>query len=508
MAGKARALVEASRLRKSYGGVPALDGIDIDLRAGEVHGLVGANGAGKSTLIRMLAGLVRPDDGSIRVDGAAVAIETPDQASKLGFSFIHQELALVPRMSALENIVLGVPKPTRLGLVDWRRVRDLVEPQAERVGIRFALDSQAESLGVVDRWLVSICRALVRRSRLIVMDEPTASLSEPECRTLHQLVRNLSSEGIAVLYVSHRLDEIISLCHRVTAFRDGRVARELGREDVTRPALIEAIAGRMPEPPETRPARGAAPVLLAIRNLRRGRLVRDVSFDLHRGEVLGLAGLVGAGRSETARIIFGADRAESGSMNLDGQAFAPRGPADAARAGIGLVPEERRSEGLLLEKSVAFNLTLATRRSLYIAPGVPLIDMRKRRRRAEEMMARLMIKAPDADAPVGRLSGGNQQKVVLGKWLTRPLKVLILDEPSRGVDIGARSGIHRIIRALAGTGVSVIVISSEPEELAGLCDRVLVMVEGQIAAHFVGPAIVREALVQASYHGMSTQGRG
>jgi len=496
-------VIQAVGLCRSYGGVQALDGVSLDIRAAEVHGLVGANGAGKSTLIKILAGLVRADAGELLVDGRATSIETPDQASALGFSFIHQELALVPRMSALENIVLGLPKPIRLGLIDWRRVRRQVEPLAARVGIRFALDTQAAALSVAERWLVSICRALVRRARLIVMDEPTASLSEHESRTLHRIVRDLSSEGVAVLYVSHRLDEITSLCHRVTAFRDGRVVRTLQGEAVTRTALIEAIVGTVPDPVAATPVRGRGAVVLAVRRLERGRLVRGVCFDLHRGEVLGLAGLVGAGRSETARIIFGADRADAGAMTLNGQRFAPRSPADAVRAGVGLVPEERRSEGLVLEKSVAFNLSLTTLRALYVMPGLPLIDMRRRQRRAEEMVARLMIKTPDADASVKRLSGGNQQKVVIGKWLARPLELLILDEPSRGVDIGARGEIHRTIRALAASGLSVIVISSEAEELPGLCDRVLVMVEGRIAVEIEGPAITREALVHASYHGMS-----
>ena len=498
-------LVRVTGLRKSYGGVEALKGVSMAIRPGEVHGLVGANGAGKSTLIRILAGLERPDSGEILLDGKPVVIDTPERANALGLGFIHQELALVAQMTALENIMLGVSKPGRLGLVDWRRVRLAVQPVAARVGIRFPLDAPAGGLSVAERWLVSICRALVRRSRLIVMDEPTASLSEHECRTLHRIVRDLSAEGIAVLYVSHRLDEISSLCDRATAFRDGRVARELPRDALTRSGLIEAIVGAVQDEAEARPARDRGEVVLGVRGLRRGRLVRGVSFDLHRGEVLGLAGLVGAGRSETACIVFGADRPDAGHMTLNGRPFMPRTPADAVRAGIGLVPEERRSEGLILGKSVAFNLGLTAPRALHALPGVPLIDMRRRDQRAEEMVRRLLIKASSVATPVGRLSGGNQQKVVIGKWLSRPLEVLILDEPSRGVDVGARREIHRVIRDLAAVGLSVVVISSEAEELAGLCDRVLVMVEGRVAAEFEGPAITREVLVGASYHG-ATQG--
>lgn len=497
-------LVRVTGLRKHYGGVRALKGVDLDLRAGEIHGLVGANGAGKSTLIKILAGLESPDAGEISVDGTPVSIATPDQATALGLSFIHQELNLVPRMSALQNIMLGVPKASTLGLVDWRRVRQLVQPIATRVGIRFSLETPAAALSVAEGWLVSICRALVRRSRLIVMDEPTASLSAHECDNLFRIVRDLSGNGVAVLYVSHRLDEITGLCHHVTAFRDGLLAAQIDRASLNRARLVEAIVGT--DKPETFALAAAnviAPesdeIALSVRNLRRGSAVRDVSFDLHKGEVLGLGGLVGSGRSETVRLIFGADAMQGGQMTLCGRAFTPRTPHDAVEAGVGLVPEERRSEGLVLAKSVAFNLSLTSLLGLHVAPPLPLMSMRRRDKQAQEMSQRLLIKMPNVATPVGRLSGGNQQKVVIGKWLSRSLRVLILDEPSRGVDIGARQEIHRIIRELATQGVSIIVISSETEELPGLCDRVLVMVEGRIATELRGTAITREALVQASY---------
>jgi ABC-type sugar transport system ATPase subunit len=484
--------------------VRALKGVDLDLRAGEIHGLVGANGAGKSTLIKILAGLESPDAGEISVDGVPVTIATPDQATALGLSFIHQELNLVPRMSALQNIMLGVPKASTFGLVDWRRVRQLVQPIATRVGIRFSLETPAAALSVAEGWLVSICRALVRRSRLIVMDEPTASLSAHECDNLFRIVRDLSGNGVAVLYVSHRLDEITGLCDRVTAFRDGLLAAQIDRATLNRARLVEAIVGT--DKPETLAIAAAAAtsagsdeIALSVRNLRRGSAVRDVSFDLHKGEVLGLGGLVGSGRSETVRLIFGADAMQGGKMTLYGCPFAPRTPHDAVEAGVGLVPEERRSEGLVLAKSVAFNLSLTSLLGLHVAPPLPIMSMRRRDRQAQEMSQRLLIKTPNVATPVGRLSGGNQQKVVIGKWLARGLRVLILDEPSRGVDIGARQEIHRIIRELAGEGMAIIVISSETEELPGLCDRVLVMVEGRIATELSGAAITREALVQASY---------
>jgi ribose transport system ATP-binding protein len=492
--------IEARGLAKHFGGVQALAGVDIDIRAGEVHGLVGANGAGKSTLIKILAGLQKPDTGRILIDGNPVEIETPQQATALGLGFVHQELHLVPQLNVLENIMLGSPKPTRLGMVDWRRVAAAVKPIAARLGIAFPLEAEVTRLSTAEKWLVSIARALVRKCRMMVMDEPTASLSEAESRRLFQIVRDLSADGIAVLYVSHRLDEILDLCDRVTAFRDGRRVLELEGEALTRKALVRAIVGG--EAPEALVAPDAPisrEVVFRAEGLRRLPMVKNVGFDLHRGEVLGLAGLVGAGRSETARMIFGADRPHGGTMLLDGKPYRPRSPVDAMEVGLGLVPEERRSEGLILEKSLAFNIGLTNLEALQVSRLLPLLRMGRRTSQAEALVRRLLVKTPSTAVPVGRLSGGNQQKVAIAKWLARSLKILILDEPSRGVDVGARAEIHRIIRDLAAEGLSSIVISSDAEELPGLCDRVLVMCEGVIAAELVGGGITREAILHASY---------
>ena len=428
-----------SEIHKSFGGVQALKGVSLDLRAGEVHGLVGANGAGKSTMIRILAGLDRPDSGRIEIDGHPIVIDNPHRATALGLGFIHQELALVPRMNALENIMLGAPKESRFGMLSWRAVAERVKPIAERAGIAFPLESPISRLSTAERWLVSICRALVRECRLIVMDEPTASLSVHEVERLFAIIRELSKANVAVLYVSHRLDEITTLCHRVTVFRDGQSVMQADRDRLTRRDLVEAIVGGAVHAPERSPARprdGAR--VLEIRDVRRRPHLRGVSLDLHAGEVLGLGGLVGAGRSELVRILFGADQAESGRVTYDGRPFAPRSPAAAMKAGVALIPEERRAEGLILNKSIAFNFGLANLQRLRVAPALPLIRMSQRGKLATTMMQQLQVKAPNADTAVGRLSGGNQQKVVIGKWLSRRPRVLILDEPTRGVDIGAR----------------------------------------------------------------------
>lgn len=493
--------IVAEDIAKAYGGVQALTGVSLAIAPGEVHGLVGANGAGKSTFIKVLAGLVQPDAGRILVDDAPVSLPTPHHATDLGMSFIHQELAFIPGMTVLQNILLGVPKKTRFGMVDWQAAARDVAPIAERVGIKAPLFASVKGLSTAENWLINICRALVRNARLIVMDEPTASLSAAETEKLFAIVEDLSASGVAVLYVSHRLDEIMRLCSRVSIFRDGRSVGCLEGGAITRPALIEAIVGGKAEPSVALQRRPVAQgdVALTVRALTRAPKVNSVSFELRRGEVLGIGGLVGAGRTELVRLIYGADRADSGEMSLDGARFSPRSPTEAVKAGLGLVPEERRAEGLLLTKSVAFNLQIANLANIVRDPAFRLIDRCKREALSLQIVRDLAVKTPSIDTPTGRLSGGNQQKVVIGRWLLRAPKVLILDEPTRGVDIGARGEIHRLVRELAARGMAVIVISSEPDELPDLCDRVLIMVEGQIVSTLEGNAITRNAIVEASY---------
>jgi ribose transport system ATP-binding protein len=490
-------------LAKHFGGVQALKGVDLDVFQGEVHGLVGANGAGKSTLIRLLAGVYRPDTGTIAIDGEPVLISDPLHASRLGLNFIHQELNLVPKFSALQNMTLGLPKATRLGLINWGPVRREVEAVTERIGADFPLDVPVETLSVANQWLISIGRALVNRARLIAMDEPTASLSAAEAERLFQIIRELAADGIAILYVSHRLDEIVELCDRVTVFKDGARVLDADRQAVTRDDLVRAIVGgEVPPQVSVSAGQSGRHVLLETRSLGRANVVRDVSLQLHAGEILGLGGLVGSGRSELARLIFGADRADRGAVLLNDRPWQCRDPHDAVAHGIGFIPEERRSQGLILSKDVSFNINLADLVPLRLARSLPFISLGRAARRAQQVASRLRVKTERVSTPVIELSGGNQQKVVIGKWLTRDPRILILDEPSRGVDVGARAEIHKSIKELAANGVGVMVISSEVEELPGLCDRVLVMVEGTIAGELTGPAISKEAILQLSYaHG-------
>jgi ribose transport system ATP-binding protein len=490
----------AENIAKAYGGAQALKGVSLSLYPGEVHGLVGANGAGKSTLIRLLAGLAQPDSGRILYEGHPVAIATPHRASELGMNFIHQELAFIPSMTVLQNIMLGLPKKARFGLIDWRAIARDVAPLAARVGITAPLFANVKGLSTAEIWLINICRALIRKARLIVMDEPTASLSASEGEKLFAIIEDLTRSGVAILYVSHRLDEVMRLCGRVTAFRDGRSVAAFDRAGLTRAGLVEAIVGRSLERvAKAPPGWTGGAVALGVRDLTRHPKVKGVSFELRRGEVLGIGGLVGAGRSELARLVYGSDKVDAGTMTLDGKVFAPRSPAAAVKAGLGLVPEERRAEGLLLGKSVAFNLQLSNLARIVVGPALPLIDGRKRTSLSLAMVRDLAIKTAGIETPVARLSGGNQQKVVIGRWLLRGPQVLILDEPTRGVDVGARGETHRLIRELAAKGMAVLVISSEPDELPDLCDRVLVMAEGRIVRELDGHAVTRHAIIEASY---------
>jgi ribose transport system ATP-binding protein len=502
MQGEDSAWLKVRSLSKHFGGARALSAVDLDIYRGEVHGLVGANGAGKSTLIRCLAGITAPDDGTISLDDAELKIANPRDAEHAGFAFIHQELNLVPHFSSIENILLGAPKPKRAGFVDWRASRRIAMDAAARVGIPFSLDRRVDELTVAERWLVMISKALVRKATMIAMDEPTASLSDAESTQLFTVIRDLAATGVAILYVSHRLDEVLDLSDRLTVFRDGRVTETARRGDLDKRGLIKAIVGRdltVVTRERREPVSTATAPLFEAKHVTRGRVVRDVSFRLYPGEVLGLGGLVGAGRTEVARLAFGADKLDSGAFELLGQPVHSGSVPRAVAAGIGLVPEERRSEGLMLEKSVSYNMNIAVLRSLRTMPGLPFVSGAKSRARSLALIAQLGIKTTGISQPIGRLSGGNQQKALIARWLHPGVKVLFFDEPSRGVDIGARQEIHDAIRTLADRGVGTIVISSDVEELAVLCDRVVVMREGEISGAVAGDDITEKNIIELSY---------
>jgi ribose transport system ATP-binding protein len=485
---------------KAFGAVQALGDVDCDIRGGEVHGLIGANGAGKSTLIKVLAGAVIPDEGTITVDGEEVTISDPRDSTELGFQFLHQELNLVPKFDALENMSLGLIGRNAAGLIDkgptYRRARGV----AEEIGLDFPLDRPVADLSVAQRWLVALGRSLMRRARLIAFDEPTASLSDKEAEKLFQIIRRMTADGIAVLYVSHRLEEVEALCDRATAFREGRVVADLDAAKINRTSLIEAITGGEAEAVSVAPAEeGVEPgaVIMEARDLVSRPAVRGVSIQLRANEVVGMAGLVGAGRTECARLLFGADRADSGEILVDGKPVKMSSPAVANRLGIGLVPEERRSQSLFLDRDATFNVNIAAGTSLR-SKVAGLISMRRARSQAKQTAERVDLRPPNVDTQVRLLSGGNQQKLAVGRWLLGRRRVLILDEPTRGVDIGARAGIHRMLRDLADEGMSLLVISSDFDELLS-CDRVLVMHEGRIAEELRGKNITVDRMLRAAY---------
>ncbi len=493
-------LISVSGLSKSFGGVHALKDVSFDIRPGVVHGLIGANGAGKSTLIKCLAGIEHPDGGTIAVDGTIVDISGPDAASALGLAFIHQEMSLIPGWDVLRNMMLGARPTTKFGIIDWRPSRQDAKRVANTLGVTFSLSTNVDDLSPADKWLVLIGRALIRDSRMIAMDEPTASLSAQEATRLHAIIRDLAGSGTAIIFVSHRLEEVSDLCQDVTVFKDGAVTRRVIDEPVSKADLVRAIVGRdleIAERGHEAPPTGKA--VLEVRGVSDAKLLRDVSLTVHKGEVLGLAGLVGAGRTELARIIYGETKRICGTVLLDGREVSFQEPADAVRAGIGLVPEERRSEGLFLERSIDFNINVAKLDSLVRGWLWPLINFREARRRAQQTAAAVTVKARDVADLVGSLSGGNQQKVAIARWLLDTPRLLILDEPSRGVDVGARAEVHRVIRELAQRGTAVLAISSDNEELVGLCDRVVVMAEGRVTGELAGTSITTDQILSLSF---------
>ena len=496
-----QAWLQVRGLSKQFGGARALSAADLDIYRGEVHGLVGANGAGKSTLIRCLAGVHQPDSGEVLIDGEPVEFGSPRAAESAGLAFVHQELNLVPHFTAIENILLGRDLPNTLGITRWRASRRIALDAVERIGVDFPLDTKVSELSVGERWLVMITRALAQNAAMITMDEPTASLSDSESEALFRVIRDLAKSGVAILYVSHRLDEVLDLSDRITVFRDGRVTDRAVRGELDKQGLIRAIVGREVEQASRAPKGGidrSVPIFEA-KHVRDLPMVKDVSFRLYAGEVLGLGGLVGAGRSEVARLAFGASRLDDGGFEIKGRAFKAKNVAEAVRQGVALIPEERRSEGLLLEKSVDFNMNLAALRRLLTVPWLPFTSSRKARSRTLEIIRALQIKTQGPGQHVGRLSGGNQQKVVIGRWLIPGIEVIFFDEPSRGVDVGARHEIHEAIRGLAVQGVGTIVISSDVEELAMLCDRVVVLHEGLVSGELTGDDVTEKNIIELSY---------
>lgn len=494
--------VSARDITKSFVGVKALDAVSVDFVAGKVHGLIGANGAGKSTLIKILAGVYQPDSGQILLDDKTVTISNPSVASAYGLRFIHQELHLVPHFNTVENLTLGLEKVKRGGLIDWNKTAKKLEEVLKIVGFTKSPFVPILELSIAEQWLVAIAKALYQNVRFIAMDEPTAALSESEVERLFQIVRNLADRGIGVIYVSHRLDEIMELCDEFTVFKDGKKVMHDITRNVTMEQIVTAIAGHKVEKPvATDYSFDDADELLRMDHVydKAGKL-QGMDLTVKKGEIVGLTGLVGAGRTETAMTVFGSNHIKEGEMYFEGKRYAPSQPADAVNKGIVIVPEDRRGEGLITKQTVSFNVNLPSLHVLRIFRRLPFISMKKSSGITGKAIESLQIKTSSVNAPVLSLSGGNQQKVVIGKWLQRKPKLIIMDEPTQGVDIGARSEIYKLIKKMAKEeGVSFLIISSDLEEFPGLCDRVVVMAEGRKTGELEERKITKESMLRLCY---------
>jgi simple sugar transport system ATP-binding protein/ribose transport system ATP-binding protein len=489
--------VELRGVVKWFGGVQALVGIDLRIERGHIHGLVGENGAGKSTLGKVVAGALRPDEGDLVVNGRRVSYDSPRDALADGITIISQEPTLVPQRSVLENVFLGM-ESGRLGLVDQRAMHRRYAALAEEAGIDVPPATLVRDLWVAERQKVEILRSLARGAKLIVMDEPTSALTTREVHRLFDVVRHLRDRGTTIIYISHALKEVLALADTVTVLRDGRLVRTSRASEETPEGLVESMLGRaiglsFPQkliPPDD------APVVLSVRNLYGPPIAEPVCFEIRAGEILGLAGLIGSGRSEVARLVFGADRRTYGEIRLERRPVTIRSPRDAIRSGIAMIPEDRKVQGLIMLRSLTENVSLPHLEQV-IRAGV--LDLGSERRRALELVDRLGIRTSGPLARVNTLSGGNQQKVLFARWLFRRPRLLIADEPTRGVDVGAKRAIYELIHALAAEGMAILLISSEHEEVLGLAHRILVLRAGRVVGEFDHRSMSEEAVLHAAF---------
>ena len=481
---------------KRYSGTKALDDVSVEVAGGTVHALVGANGAGKSTLGKIIGGVIRPDDGELFVDDRQVRYSTPREARADGIATISQELAPMPHLSVIENVYFGI-EPRRGGMMQRRQMRAQYADLISTWG--FELDGEAKvgALRTADKQKVEILRAVACDARVIVMDEPTSSLTSVETRTLHRMIRTLRDRGKTIVYVSHFLDEVLELADTVTVLRSGRLVRTAPVAAETEESLVAGMFGAAAEAEHFEKEQGStAPVVLEVSGLNRKGVLRDISLRIRAGEIVGLVGLIGSGRSELARAIAGADPIDRGTISVDGTVRSIRSPADAMAAGMAFLPESRKDDGLFLELSLAANTTYADLGS--VASRFGLLRLGLERERTNALLKTLSVEPPVPSAKTKSLSGGNQQKVLFARWLFRNPRVLLLDEPTRGVDVAARAAIHRLINNLAAEGTAVLLISSEIEEVLGLAHRVLVMRRGMITREF-GADPPMDAVMEAAF---------
>ncbi len=486
--------LQMKNIGKSFPGVRALDGVDFEIRPGEVVALAGENGAGKSTLMKILGGVYQPDEGEIFVDGNTVQIGGVNDAIRFGIGFVHQELNVLDNLTVADNVFLG-REPRFFGyLIDRTRLNSESVPFLEILGLDVAPQTQLGTLSIAKRQLVEIAKALSLNARILILDEPTSSLTLTETDRLLSVIKDLRSRGIAVIYISHRLGEIKEIADRVVTLRDGKNAGVLASDEISHDAIVRQMVGRDIKREKRSDRSAAGDPMLKVTGLRTARYPETpITFEVRKGEILGFAGLVGAGRTEAAQAIFGADRAVSGTLEIDGRRIQISNAGDAIANGIYLVPEDRRQAGLVLEMPIRENVTLPAL-GRYSKHG--LVSRSAETDVAVRMSEKLKIKTPSVETPAGNLSGGNQQKVVLAKWLSLEPKVLIFDEPTRGIDVGAKSEIYELMRGLAANGVAIMMISSDMEEIINESDRVAVMHEGSITGILDGDAASEESIMK------------
>ncbi len=501
-------LVEAHGVVKRFPGVEALKGIDFELKAGEVHALVGENGAGKSVFIKILSGVHAPDEGHVAIQGEPILLFHPAEARRRGLAVVHQEPALFPDLTVLENLYLGW-EPRRGWRIHWEEMRRRAQAVFQELEVELDLDLPAKELSVAQQQYVTIARALLQNARILIFDEPTAALPQKDTQLLLRLVDQLRDRGLGVVYISHRLEEVFEVADRVTVFRDGQRIGTWSIEDVTPDHLVRAMVGRTLDTLYPKEEVPIGEVLLEVKGLTRLGSFEDVSFCLRRGEIVGLAGLVGAGRSALAQSIFGVLPPDRGSIHLQGRSVRISSPQQAIDLGIVYLPEDRQTQGLILPFSVAENVALPLLRAVHLR----LLQPRREGKLAERFMQQLDIRAASPFVPVRTLSGGNQQKVVLGKWLATEPRVLLLDEPTRGIDVRAKAEIHRLMSKLAGMGLAILLISSDLPEILGMSDRVLVMHRGRLMGELDRTEATQErvlalasGLTAAPAEGQATEG--
>lgn len=484
--------IEMHNIHKAFGKNTVLAGVSFDLVTGEVHALMGENGAGKSTLMNLLTGLYSLDQGTIQIDGKETAFKNPKEAEQNGIAFIHQELNIWPDMTVLENLFIGKEIYTKLGLLDTKKMKTLAQAQLDRLSVNLSLDQEAGSCSVGQKQMIEIAKALMTDAKVIIMDEPTAALTDREIEKLFQVIESLKKEGVSIVYISHRMEEIFAICDRITIMRDGKTVDTKAIPDTNFHEVVKKMVGRelTDRYPERTPSTGE--IVLEVKQAKRKGRFQDVSFSVKAGEIVGVAGLMGAGRTEMMRSLFGLDPLDQGEIWVHGKKAVIKKPSDAVKLGIGFITEDRKDEGLMLDASIRENIGLPNLDS-FSPKG--LIDKKNEQDFVDLLIKRLTIKTASSEISARSLSGGNQQKVVIAKWIGIQPKVLILDEPTRGVDVGAKREIYQLMNELTDRGVAILMVSSELPEVLGMSDRVLVIHEGTISGELSKTEATQERIM-------------